>query len=373
MKVNKYKHVVEQMLIKAGVKINGPESFDILVKNEDFYKRVLAKGSLGLGESYMDGWWDCEKLDEFIFKILRANLYKQVSFNWTTIKTVLRSKLFNRQSLIGAKEVAEKHYDLSHELYESFLDPYNQYTCGYFKGTNDLNKAQEQKLQLICEKLQLKSADKVLDIGCGWGGFAKFASLNFGCHVTGITISKQQAAYAREFAKGLSVDIQEVDYRELSGLYDKILVCGMIEHVGYKNYKKFFQIVHDHLTKDGLFLLHTVGSNKSVINGDPWLTKYIFPNGMLPSVKQLAGTTESLFILEDLHNFGAHYHNTLMAWHENFIKNWPSLKKDYDERFYRMWRYYLQSFAGFLKARKAQLWQMVFSKEGVLGGYKSIR
>lgn len=373
MQNNKYKEVTRELLSQAGITIDGSRDFDIQVKNQNFYKRVLANGSLGLGESYMDGWWDCEKLDEFIFKILRANLDKKIGFNWVTIKILLLSKLFNLQNFTRSKEVAEKHYNLSIKLYESFLDPYNQYTCGYFKGTTDLNKAQQQKLQLICEKLQLKPTDTVLDIGCGWGGFAKFASSRFGCHVTGITISKEQAAYAREFTKGLPVDIQEVDYRKLRGMYNKILVCGMIEHVGYKNYNNFFQIAHNHLASDGLFLVHTIGSNESVTHGDPWLTKYIFANGMLPSIKQLARAAENLFIIEDLHNFGAYYHNTMQAWFENFDKNWPNIKKDYDERFYRMWKYYLQSFSAVLWARKAQLWQIVMSKEGIVGGYESVR
>jgi cyclopropane-fatty-acyl-phospholipid synthase len=255
----------------------------------------------------------------------------------------------------------------------SFLDAYNQYTCGYFKNTDDLNTAQEQKLQLICSKLQLKKEDRVLDIGCGWGGFAKFASEHYGCHITGVTISKEQAAYAREFTKGLPVTIKEIDYRNIEDEYDKVLICGMIEHVGYKNYRTLLKIVNKVLEKNGLFLLHTIGNNTSVIFTDVWIGKYIFPNGILPSLKQITTAAEGLFILEDLHNFGQYYVPTLMSWFANFDKNWTVIAKDYGERFYRMWKYYLLSCAGMFRARDAQLWQFVFSKRGILGEYYPVR
>ena len=277
------------------------------------------------------------------------------------------------QSKSRSKEVAEKHYNLSSDLYMSFLDPYNQYTCGYFKDTDDLNKAQEQKLDLICKKLRLSSKDRVLDIGCGWGGFAKFAAERYGCHVTGITISDEQIKYTEKFCKGLPVTIVKSDYRDFKGKFDKVLVCGMIEHVGYKNYGTIMKMVHRCLKDDGLFLLHTVGSNTSVRFIDPWMAKYIFPNSMLPSIRQIAGAIEGLFIVEDLHNFGAYYYKTLMGWFKNFNKNWDKIKAKYDERFYRMWTYYLLCCAGTFRSRKNQLWQIVFSKNGIKNGYKSIR
>ncbi len=285
----------------------------------------------------------------------------------------LQSLLTNQQTRIRSKKVAQEHYDLSPELYESFLDPYNQYTCGYFKDTNNLNEAQEKKLDLICRKLQLSDRDKVLDIGCGWGGFAKYAAKHYGCHVTGITISDEQAQYAREYTQGLPVEIKLIDYRDLSEKYDKILVCGMIEHVGYKNYRTFMKVVHNALKDDGLFLLHTMGGNHSVRGTDPWINKYIFPNGMLPSIKQIGKSIEGLLVMEDWHNFGTNYDKTLMAWFENFHKGWPNLKDKYGNRFYRMWKYYLLSCAGSFRARRIQLWQIVLSKHGVPDGYISVR
>lgn len=369
----KYKKIVAGLLLEAGIQINGPRLYDIQVHNENLYSRLLAEDSLGMGESYMDSWWDCNEIDEFVARVLRTRLEEKLSLNLNLLKTYISSKLLNFQTKTRSKKVVDEHYNLSTGLFMSFLDPYNQYTCGYFKDTDNLNIAQEQKLDLICRKLNLQKTDRVLDIGCGWGGFAKFAAKRYGCHVMGITISPEQAMYARKFTEGLPVSIQVLDYRDLKGEFDKILICGMIEHVGYKNYRRLFQIVHGCLRDNGLFLLHTIGNNNTTTSGDPWMTKYIFANGMLPSIKQLGGAMEKLFILEDLHNFGAYYDKTLMAWFANFDRSWQVLKQDYDERFYRMWKYYLLSCAGIFRARKTQLWQMVLSKRGLAEGYQSVR
>lgn len=364
--------LVERILNAADVKINGNRPFDIQVKNENFYDRVISKGTLGLGESYMDGWWECEQVDEMINRVVRSHSSEVISKNLTNFLHILRSKIVNLQTTKRSKKVAEEHYDLGNDLYMSFLDPYNQYTCGYFKDTNDLNKAQEQKLDLICKKLQLKATDRVLDIGCGWGGFAKYASEHYGCHVTGISISDEQIKYAREFTAGLPVEILKMDYRNLQGTFDKVLICGMIEHVGYKNYKKIMKIVKEHLSKDGLFLLHTIGRNDTATTTEPWIAKYIFPNSMLPSQAQIARAAE-IFVMEDWQNFGQYYDPTLLAWLKNFDEAWPKLKSKYSERFYRMFRYYLQASAGGFRARDLQLWQIVYSPNGVSEEYRSVR
>ena len=372
MTENSFKKKVSEIFSLADVKINGDRPWDIKVHNEGLYQRVLAQGSIGLGEAYMDGWWDCRQLDQFFYKVLSAKLDEAVR-NWKTGLAVLKSKLFNLQTKSRSKKVATEHYDLSTDLYEAFLDPYNQYTCGYFKDTDDLNKAQEQKLDLICRKLQLSSKDKVLDIGCGWGGFAKYAAKHYGCHVTGITISDEQAKYAKKYCKGLPVTIVKSDYRDFNGKFDKILVCGMIEHVGYRNYREFMEVVERCLKEDGLFLLHTIGSSTSSTCGDPWMGKYIFSVGMIPSIQQLGKAFEGLFVVEDWHNFSAYYEKTTLAWFQNFDRNWHKIKSQYDERFYRMWKYYLLSCAGAFRARYNQLWQIVLSKKGIMGGYNSIR
>ncbi len=367
------KEIIGGLLKSADVKINGNRSWDIKVHDERFYSRVLSQGALGLGESYMDRWWDCKKLDEFFYRILRSKIDKKIKLSFKTIILGLRSKIFNMQSKIGSKKVAKQHYNLSSELYESFLDPYNQYTCGYFKNISDLNKAQEAKLDLICRKLQLSHKDRVLDIGCGWGGFARFAAENYGCRVVGITISDEQAKYAKNYTKGLPVEIRKQDYRDLNEKFDKILICGMMEHVGYKNYRKLMEIVHKCLKDDGLFLLHTIGSHESTKHTNPWTHKYIFPNSMLPSIKQIGEAIEDFFVMEDWHNFGADYDKTLMVWHKNFNKNWKKIKSKYNKRFFRMWNYYLLSSAGSFRARNISLWQIVLSKNGIINGYKSVR
>ncbi len=365
------KKTVKELFEKKGIEINGKNNWDIQVYNEKIYSRILGGGSLALGESYMDGWWDCKRLDLFFEKLTTGRIRENLNFN--LIFLVIKSKLFNMQNKIKSKEVIKKHYDLDNDLYLSFLDPNNQYTCGYFENTNNLNKAQEKKLDLICKKLQLKKTDKVLDIGCGFGGLAKYITKKYGCHVTGISISDEQIKYAKKYTKGLNVTIKKQDYRDIKGKYDKIVSVGMFEAVGHRNFRKFMKIVERSLKDDGLFLLHTIGQSRTTKSGNPWIEKYIFPNGMLPSIKQIGNAIENLLIIEDLHNFGPYYTKTLIEWEKNFKKSWPKLKKKYDQKFYRMFKYYFLFCAGIFKSRKIHLWQMVFRKEKPSDVYKSIR
>jgi cyclopropane-fatty-acyl-phospholipid synthase len=210
---------------------------------------------------------------------------------------------------------------------------------------------------------------KVLDIGCGWGGFAKYAAEKYGANIHGITVSREQVKYAKKICQGLDVEIELKDYRALKEKFDCIVSIGMFEHVGCGNYRTFIKVVHQCLKADGLFLLHTIAGNNSVNSTDPWINKYIFPNSMLPSAKQITSATEGLFVLEDWHSFGQYYDKTLMAWYNNFIENWTKIKDEYDERFYRMWTYYLLSCAGSFRASRNRLWQIVLSKKGIKGGY----
>ena len=369
------KKLGKELLALADVKINGSRPWDIHVHDDRFYQRVLSQGTLGLGESYMDGWWDVKKLDQFIYKVLDAQLHNKIKFNWNVLKTVVLSVIFNRQSKRRAYQIGEEHYDLDNELFRNMLDKRMNYSCGYWSKEKTLDKAQEAKLDLICKKLGLKKGMKVLDIGCGWGGFAKYAAEKYGVSVVGVTVSVEQAKLAKELCKGLPVSIRVQDYRLLNEKFDRIVSVGMIEHVGYKNYNTYMKVAHKCLTEDGLFLLHTIGSAASSRSSDPWTEKYIFPNGMLPSIAQLAKSVEKLFVVEDLHNFGADYDHTLMAWHKNFNANWKKISqnKDYTKRFYRMWNYYLLSCAGAFRARHIHLWQMVLAKKGIRGGHKSVR
>lgn len=363
----------QNLLSHAGIVIDGRSPCDICVRNNDLYARVLGEGSLGLGESYMDGWWDCPCLDEFFFRIARSDAYNVTPKNLSTLCMYLQAKLMNLQSPARAFQVGEQHYDLGNDLFNVMLDKNMMYSCAYWDNAATLDQAQENKCDLICKKLYLEPGMKLLDIGCGWGGLALHAAKHYGVTVVGVTISKEQAEYARERTKGYPIEIRLQDYRDLDEPFDRIVSVGMFEHVGYKNYDTFMTIAHKLLNDGGLLLLHTIGGNSSQTHGDPWLNKYIFTNGMLPSIQQIALASEKFFVMEDWHNFGPHYDRTLMAWHENFKKHWPQLKSKYDDRFYRMWIYYLLSCAGLFRARAIQLWQIVFSKAGVLNGYQSIR
>jgi cyclopropane-fatty-acyl-phospholipid synthase len=364
---------LEKLLSSADIQINGSRPWDMRVHNEQVFSRIFRDGSLGVGESYMDGWWDCEQLDEFFNRIWHANLVERVKGNWRLLFHVAGAKFFNLQSRRRAFIVGEKHYDIGNDLFVPMLGRTMAYSCGYWRNAKSLDEAQEAKFDVICRKIGLKPGMKILDIGCGWGAFMKYAVEKYKVSAVGVTISKEQAAFAKELMKGLPIEIRLQDYRELNEKFDRIISIGMFEHVGYKNYREFMSVASRNLKDDGLFLLHTIGNGTSVTSIDPWINKYIFPNALLPSVAQISRAAENLFIVEDWHNFGADYDLTLMAWYHNFEKSWPELKSKYGERFYRMWRFYLLSCAGLFRAREAQLWQVVLSKKGVPGGYQTVR
>jgi cyclopropane-fatty-acyl-phospholipid synthase len=374
------KEVIQSLLSEAQITLNGSGEADVQVKNSEFYNRVLREGLLGLGESYMNGWWEANKPDVFFYRAISAELDEKVK-SWKIFSQILKARLFNPGKKSKAFEVGEKHYDIGNALFQKMLDKRMVYSCGYWKDAKTLDEAQEAKLDLICRKLSLDPGMKVLDVGCGWGSFCKYAAEKYEVDVVGITVSKEQAELARESCKGLKVEIKLQDYRELNAeailgagnLFDRVVSVGMFEHVGYKNYRVFMKTIHRLLKEDGQFLLHTIGGNKSEITIDPWTNKYIFPNSMIPSIKQIGASIESLFVMEDWHNFGEYYDKTLMAWFDNFNNSWDELKSDYDDRFYRMWKYYLLSCAASFRARKNQLWQIVLSKNGIPNGYQSIR
>jgi cyclopropane-fatty-acyl-phospholipid synthase len=363
---------MEWLLSLADVEISGVRPWDIRVHDDRFFQRVLAQGSLGLGESYMDGWWDCDKLDEFFHRILRVDLEWKAKQRLRLVD-LLKAKLVNLQRPSRAFEIGKRHYDIGNDLYRYMLDKRMIYSCAYWKDASTLDEAQEAKLDLVCRKLDLRPGMRVLDIGCGWGGTARFAAEHYGVEVVGITVCEEQVKAAHEMRKSLPVEIRLQDYRNLEGTFDRILSIGMFEHVGYKNYRTFMRVVRGRLRQDGFFLLQTIGRNRSGTTTDRWISRYIFPNSMLPSATQICAAVEGLFIMEDWHSFGADYDKTLMGWYRNFEGNWDAIKKNYGERFHRMWRYYLLSCAGSFRARQNQLWQIVLSPAGVQGGYQAIR
>lgn len=362
---------VRDSLSEANITIGGNQPWDVAFQGFGVPEIVMARGSLGLGESYMDGLWTSKHLDQFFYHVIKAKLHEKIKPSRVLLH-FLKARLLNRQTSKRAWEVGEQHYDLGNEFYASMLDSRMTYTCGYWKDASTLEEAQEAKLDLICRKLQLKPGMKVLDIGCGWGSFMSYAAEHYGVEATGVTISKEQVEWARKRYPDLPLKFLLQDYREVQGSYDRIVSIGMFEHVGHKNYRTFMEVANRCLVDGGLFLLHTIGKNEDSPGTDPWIDKYIFPNGELPSVGQVGSATEDLFIVEDLHNFGADYDKTLMAWYANFQAAWPQFENQLGERFYRMWEYYLLSCAGAFRARDIQLWQWVMSKNGVKGVYPRV-
>ncbi|MBE9558477.1 MAG: cyclopropane fatty acyl phospholipid synthase [Proteobacteria bacterium] len=387
---DKMKKTVERLFAMAGIEVDGKNPWDIKVHDPRFYRRVLSDGILGIGESYMDGDWDCEQLDEAVNRAFHSDLYNRMTeLSWHDKLQGLQARLMNMQSKRRSHEVGQAHYDNGNELYEAMLGKRMVYSCGYWRaGAHNLDEAQEAKLDLVCRKVGLKESETVLDIGSGWGSFLIYAAEKYGIKGTGLTVSKEQKALANEKSEGLSVETLIQDYREpildaggSPRLFDHIVSIGMVEHVGPKNYRIFMEVVDKHLKPGGLFLLHVIGQPTSVQTNDPWTHKYIFPNSQAPSMTQLAEASEGIFHIEDIHTFGTDYEPTLLAWHKNFNDNWDTLKEfrnedgssKYDDRFFRMWNYYLLGATGLARSQKADLWQIVFSRGDIPGGYRAIR
>jgi len=358
-----FEKAIRQLLEEAGVEVDGAAAWDLQVHDRRLYRRVFLEQSLGLGEAYVDGWWDCECVDQLLTRLLRAGAHQRIGPGWKQVLQHGLHVLGNMQSKARALMVAERHYNLDNDLFGRFLDPYRQYSCAYFRDTDDLAQAQQDKLDLICRKLELDAQDHLLDIGSGWGGLAKYAAETYGCRVTGVNISREQRQFAEGFCTGLPVSFVGCDYRDIRGSFPKIVSVGMFEHVGWKNYRTYFQKVFDSLTPDGIFLLHTIGKNYTTLGrNDPWIDKYIFPNSCIPSISQISRAVEGRFVVEDWHNIGPHYDRTLMAWHKAFLAAWPVLRTRYGERFKRMWTYYLLSCAATFRARHTQCWQVVLAR-----------
>jgi cyclopropane-fatty-acyl-phospholipid synthase len=369
--MSKDKETIEGLLSGTGITIDGPESSDIQVKNTKFYSRVLRDGSIGLGESYVEGWWDCGALDDFFCKLFSKKIEKKFSDNFKLF--FFKAKLFNLQTKSKSRTAIRSHYDIGNDLYKKMLDPLMMYSCAYWKDATTLATAQEQKLKLICEKLHLKPGLKVLDIGCGWGGFAYYAAKNYKVNVVGITISKEQEEVAKMRCNGLNVEIRFQDYRDVDEQFDRIVSIGMLEHVGNKNYNRFMARINKSLTDNGICLLHFIGGNETDITTDAWINKYIFPNGVIPTLAQIGKAMENQLVVEDIHNIGKHYDHTLMAWHHNFSNSWDVLKNDYNDIFYRKWVYYLLCSAASFRSRRLNLWQIIIRKTGNLMEYEPVR
>jgi cyclopropane-fatty-acyl-phospholipid synthase len=372
MGVSAARRRVESLLLHAGVRVNGDGAADVRVSDARFFDRVLSGGILGLGESYMDGWWHTDDLQGLLRRLIEARLGERIRTlrdGWLW----LLSRVRNRQDGRRAFTVGEQHYDLGNDLFEAMLGPDMIYSCGYWRDALDLAAAQDAKLDLIYRKVGLAPEMRVLDIGCGWGEAIRRASQKCGTIGVGVTISREQAEHARSRCSGLPIDIRLMDYRAMDERFDRIFSIGMFEHVGVKNYRAFFEVARRCLDKDGLFVLHTVGGNISGNHTNAWIDRYIFPNSVIPSAAQISQAVEGLFIIEDWQNFGADYARTLKAWRSNFDEAWPRLSARYDERFRRMWHFYLDSTCANFAARGLHVWQLVLSPSGVRGGYVAPR
>lgn len=367
------REMFQALLDPAGVEINGDRPWDVQVHDDRLYQRVLRGGSLAAGEAYMDGWWDCAALDQLFYRIVCARLDTKFGWTWRHLWRVVKAYVLNPQSLSRAFEVGEVHYDLGNDLFKQMLDDRMVYSCGYWRDADSLEAAQEAKFDLICRKLYLEPGMRVLDIGCGWGSFAEYTAEQYDVEVVGLTVSEEQAGLARERCADLPVEIRLQDYREVEETFDRVVSIGMFEHVGRKNYDTYVETVRRCLGEDGLSVLQTIGNHEKGAVTEPWIEKYIFPNGYIPSMQQIAEAVEEVFVVEDWQNFGSDYDQTLMAWADNFEENWSTLSDDYSERFYRMWRYYLYQCAGSFRARRNQTWQIVLSPEGVDGRYVAPR
>jgi cyclopropane-fatty-acyl-phospholipid synthase len=357
--------VCTELLAGAGIAVGGPEPWDVQVHDERLWPRVLRDGTLGAGEAYVEGWWDSRALDQTLHRLQAMKVVDNLRDNWMIVPHVLKARVLNLQSLRRAFGSGQHHYDIGNDLYEAMLDRRMLYTCALWStGARTLEEAQEAKLALVCKKVGLRPGMRVLDLGCGWGGFAAYAAEHHGVEVVGLTVSREQVRYAKERYAHLPIDIRLDDYRNASGSYDAVVSIGLMEHVGPKNYRGYMELVDRVLAPGGVAFVHTIAGNRARGQIDPWFDKYIFPNSALPSLVQLVTAMEGRFILEDLHNIGEDYDPTLMAWYERFDAAWPALRARYDERFYRMWKFYLLASAGSFRARAQQLVQLLMTRRG---------
>jgi cyclopropane-fatty-acyl-phospholipid synthase len=358
---------LQRILRSVGIAINGGNPWDLTVKDPRMFAEIFGRGSLGLGESYVKGWWDCEALDDFFYRLLKSHLDLLGFLNPVGVMRFLRDRFGKTATKKNAFEVGEKHYDLGNEFFRCMLDTRMAYSCAYWCGPDDdLEEAQRRKLDIVCRKLHLKAGERLLDVGCGWGSLAKYAAEHYATTVVGITVSKEQAAYAKETCHGLPVEIRLEDYRDVKGTYDRIASIGMFEHVERKNHDIFFAVIRRCLAPDGLFLLHTIGKRHDCGGSDPFMRKYIFPQGMIPVERLLRKTARKHFTVLDWHSFGStRYDRTLVAWRQNFRDHWPTLEARYGGamggELRRMWEYYLSSCAGAFRARHLDVWQVVMA------------
>jgi len=356
--------VCRDLLASAGVTVGGDKPWDIQVHDDRTWSRVLRDGTLGAGEAYEEGWWDSPALDQFIDRVMRIRLGETLRENWTIVAHAVRARIMNLQSITRAFDNVHRHYDIGNDLYAAMLGGRLLYTCAYWPNAKTLDEAQDAKLDLVCRKIGLSPGMRVLDLGCGWGGFAAFAAERYKVSVTGLTVAQEQVKWAHDHYAHLPIDIRLEDYRTATGTYDAVVSIGLMEHVGWKNYRNYMELVDRLLAPGGVAFVHTIAGNTPRTHIDPWFDKYIFPNSVLPTLARLTAAMEDVFVVEDVHNIGEDYDLTLMAWWKNFDAAWPTLRAKYGDAFYRRWKYYLLVCAGAFRSRGQQLFQFVMTRPG---------
>ena len=343
------------------------------VSNPNFYHRVATDGTLGFGESYMEGWWDVEdgKLMECIATFLMSDLHRHATINPLLKLWVLKQRSFNRATRAFSKRNVVSHYDAGNDLYELFLDENMTYSCGYQKDPSDtIKQMQNQKHELICRKLSLKTGERIVDLGCGFASMVIYAVTHYGVTGVGVTLSEEQLRWGeRKIAKlGLSdrISLELNDYRDVTGTFDKVVSIGMIEHVYDEGYEYFMDKVASLLPQGGIALLHTIGSTERLgYHCDPWINKHIFPGGRIPRLEELAkAARQANLTIGHVENLKLHYAETFRHWNEKFRRNRDTIRAlgPYDEVFLRRWDYYLQACEAAFRYGKLQLNQLLCSK-----------
>jgi cyclopropane-fatty-acyl-phospholipid synthase len=354
--------LVAAVLRTAGIHLGGDQPWDVQVTDPRFYSSVLLRGSLGFGESYMRGWWHVEDLEEVAYRLSRAGLHWVARALPPHLVALAAASFSNRQTRTDSVNLVDRHYNLGNDLFRGFLGRSMVYSCAYFDDTESLDRAQELKLDLICRRLGLKAGERLLDIGGGWGEFARHAALHYGCHVTSINIADEQIRHARERCAGLPVEIVKCDYRDLRGSFDKVAVIAMLTHVGHSNYRRFMTIVHDCLATGGRVLVETLGSRISKVNCEPWTNRYIFPGGVVPSLRQIDRAADGLLARTEVTEFGHHYVPTLRSWNANLHASWPQLAGRYPETTRLMLGYFFLTVAGAFRAGHLKYWHVQLQK-----------
>ncbi len=355
---------------KAGT---GPTG-GLIIKNPDFYDRVVRDGSLGMGESYMEGWWDAEGDDivSAIGIIISNQLEKTIRVSPSLMLSAASTKIFANVSRVRSKSNIQQHYDVGNDFYELFLDENMAYTCGYQKDPNDtIEDMQNQKHERVARKLGLKAGESMVDLGCGFGGMLRYGAKNFGIKGMGVTLSEGQYEWANKKMQeeGLhdNIRVELKDYRDMTGTFDHVVSIGLAEHTWQRGYETFIGKISELLKEGGVGLVHTIGvTSPPHETTDAWINRYIFPDGRLPRLEELieemrrAGLT-----VGHVENFKLHYAETLRHWKEKFNKNRATIKAmapEYNEEFLRMWDYYLQVCEAGFRYGELQLYQILFCK-----------